>query len=226
MKIIKALTFLIIAFISVISNSQIIDNFGVTIGAGVSNQYWDYEQAHFTNLSGWKGNKTGLSVYLNAEKEILPYLAIRPGIGYNQKGFTENNEYINFDGGNAINLENDKVILHNLSFDISAKVYPFKKSIYPYLLAGLKGDYLLSYRDVEYEFSGISYNVYSSVLDDYNKFVLSGILGVGASIKDALFLEFEYNPAFTKNYKTENIVIHDRCFIISLGLNLNKLYLL
>ncbi len=222
MKILKTILFIAFNAISLFANSQIFDNVGIKVGAGISNQYWDYQKLHYTDLSGWKENKTGFAIYFNAEKEILPYLSIRPEIGYNQKGFKDDTDYAD----DIVNVENDKVTIHNLSFDVAAKVYPFKKDFYPYVLAGLKGDYQLSFKDVEYEFIGITYNPYTSVIEDYNKFVLSGILGAGICVKDALYLEFEYNPAFTKNLNTDTYVIHDKYFLISLGINLNKLYLL
>ena len=77
---------LIIIF-CITAKGQLIDNYGLKIGAGLSNQYWKYKNDMFSNLSGWNDNKVGLIGQVYAEKKIGRFLSFRPAIGYIQKGF-------------------------------------------------------------------------------------------------------------------------------------------
>jgi hypothetical protein len=123
----------------------------------------------------------------------------------------------------VINFANNYIILHNLSFTLGAKIKPIDFKVKPYLILGLRGDYLLGYQDFEIEIQDKTIGIYKSFLDEYEKFVLSGIFGVGIAYNDLTYIDFEYNPALTKNFDEYGLSIKDRYFGVTLGLNINKL---
>ncbi len=218
----KAILFGFILMIGGLANAQIIDKYGLRIGGGFSNQYWDYKNDMFSDLSGWKENKIGLSIYLNAEKELTNYLSIRPEIGYLQKGFKDDIVFTTAEG-DEIDTKNTDVVLHNLSANIGLKLSPFDFLIKPYLIAGIQGDYMIDYKDFEIEFQGETHGLYKSVIDDFNKFTFSGLIGIGFEFTDLMYLDIEFNPAITKNFDDTGLSIKDRFFGLTIGLNINTL---
>ena len=214
--ILKTTFFGIFLLISRIVSAQFIDNYGLRIGVGISNQYWEYKYDMFSNLSGWKENRLGPIIYLNAEKKIIKYLSIRTEFGYNQKGFKDEIYYINS------TLE-DNVILHNLSLNIGGKFTPIDTKLKPYIILGLRVDYLLDYKDFEVDENGEKYRIYHSILDDYKRFVLSGLIGIGLVYHELVYLDIEFNPAITKNLDDSGMSIKDKYFGFTIGLNINNL---
>ncbi len=214
------LTFFIIT-IHLISNAQFIDNYGIKIGAGLSNQYWEYE-AIASNLSGWEKNKIGFTGQIYVEKYFGKYISLRPAIGYTQKGFVDDIVLVSAEEEDLSVFDN-RVILHDLSLDMYFKITPFQNCIEPYLLLGLRGDFLLDYRSVIINYHGENQETDTALYDDFNKFTLSGLIGFGISYNDFSSIEFEFNPAFSKNFDSGFLAIHDRFFSLTLGLNINKL---
>lgn len=214
------LTFFIIT-IHLISNAQFIDNYGIKIGAGLSNQYWEYE-AIASNLSGWEKNKIGFTGHIYVEKYFGNYISLRPAIGYIQKGFVDDIVLVSAEEEDLSVFDN-RVILHDLSLDVYFKITPFQNCIKPYLLLGLRGDFLLDYRSVIINYHGENQETDTALYDDFNKFTLSGLIGFGISYNDFSSIEFEFNPAFSKNFDSGFLAIHDRFFSLTLGLNINKL---
>jgi hypothetical protein len=218
----KTILFGFILLISGLANAQIIDKYGIRIGGGFSNQYWEYKNDMFSDLSDWKDNKLSLSVYLNAEKELTDFLSIRPEIGYLQKGYIDDIVFTTAEG-EEINTTNKDVIFHNLSGNIGLKICPLDFAIKPYLIAGLRGDYMIDYKDVEVEFQGEKYELNKDIIEDFNKFTLSGLIGIGFEYQDLFYLDIEFNPAITKNFDDTGLSIKDRYVGVTIGLNINTL---
>lgn len=207
---------------SEVVKAQPIDNYGIRIGAGLSNQYWKYKT--FSDLSGWHDNKVGFTGQVFAEKYLGKYLSIRPAIGYIQKGYVDDIKWVGFeDDPVEISTVNNRVVFHDLSMDMSFKIMPFQKYMKPYLLLGLRGDYLMDYRGVIVDFQGENYELNKEIYNDFNKFTLSGIIGAGISYNELLFMDIEYNPSITKNFESNFMSIHDRYFSLTLGMNINQL---
>ncbi len=78
------------------------------------------------------------------------------------------------------------VILHNISLNIGGKVTPFRTKLKPYIILGLRGDYLISYKDFEVQYNGETQTIYGGELDDYNEFVLSGLIGIGLEYNELI----------------------------------------
>ena len=116
-----------------------------------------------------------------------------------------------------------EVIIHNLSFNVGGKVTPFNTKLEPYLILGLRVDYLISYKDFEVQYNGETQTIYGGELDDYNKFVLSGLIGIGLEYHELVYLDLEFNPAITKNLDNKGLSTKDKYFAITIGLNINNL---
>lgn len=216
LRIINKITILGLFLISGVVNGQFIDNYGLRAGVGLSNQYWEYKFVGFENFSGWKEYKLGPIIYLNAEKKILEYFSIRTELGYNQKGFADEIYFVND------KLEGE-VILHNISLNIGGKVTPFRTKLKPYIIIGLRGDYLISYKDFEVQYNGETQTIYGGELDDYKEFVLSGLIGIGLEYNELIYLDLEFNPAITKNLDNQGLSIKYKYFAFTIGLNINNL---
>lgn len=212
---------LVLTLIAKFSHSQIIDRYGINVGTTYSTQIWDYKLINDDTDIEYK---FGLQAFLQAEKDLGNLLALRTELGYVQKGF-KNNIQLTFAEGTSAGINDDNVILHNLAFNIGIKIKPLKADYSPYLLAGLRGDYMISYKDIELEEpnSGMKFNMYESTIEDFNKFNFGGLIGWGIDIKDLIYFEIEYHPNFTKSFDDTGLSIKDNCWGAKIGLNINKL---
>ena len=212
---------LALTLIAKLSHSQVIDRYGINIGASYSTQIWDYK---LISVDSDNEYKFGLQAFLQSEKDFGDFLALRTEFGYIQKGF-KNNIQLTFPDGTTAGTNNDNVILHDLALNLGLKIKPLKTDFSPYLLAGLRGDYMISYKDIELEEpnSGMKINMYESTIEEFNKFNLGGLIGLGIDIKDLIYFEIEYNPNFTKNFDDTGLSIKDNCWGAKIGLNINKL---
>ncbi len=220
----KQRSILIFAFLLLAKFSfcQIIDRYGINIGASYSNQFWDYKLLNIDDLNG--RYKIGIQAFAQAEKDLGKYFALRTELGYVQKGFKNNFDIVNAEG--TLGPENEgNVILHDLALNIGMKIKPLNIKYSPYLLTGLRGDYMVSYKDIEVKDpgSGKYYGVYQSVIEGFNKFNLGGLIGLGVTIKDLIYFEVEYNPNFTNNLDKESWTIKDNCWGAKIGVNVNEL---
>jgi hypothetical protein len=207
--------------VSNLTFSQIVDRYGINIGASYSTQIWDYKLISFDTDNDYK---VGPMAFIQAEKDFGKILAIRTEIGYIQKGFKSQLELTFEDEATAVTI-NDNVILHDLALNVGLKIKPLKVDYSPYFLVGFRGDYMIAYRDIEIEeqSSGLKFNMYESTIKEFNKFNVGGLIGLGIAIKELLYLEVEYNPNITRNLNDKSLSIKDNCWGVKLGLNINKL---
>jgi hypothetical protein len=211
---------LLILTICLFSSARFVDNYGIKIGAGLSSQLWEYKTM-VSDLSGWKRNKISLAGKFYVEKHIGKYISLSPAIGYTQKGFVEDVLLFGADD-EKLGIFDNRVVLHDLSLDMSFKIIPFQSFIKPYLLFGLRGDYLLDTKSVFVNFNGKNYESDTSFYDKLNKFTLSGLVGIGILYNDLISVEFEFNPAISRNFNSDLLAIHDRFYSLTLGININK----
>ncbi len=218
----KLLLLLTLVLIGKLLHSQIIDRYGVNVGTSYSTQVWDYK---LVNNESDNEYRLGLQAFLNTEKDFGRFLALRAEFGYLQKGFKEDVAF-SFPNGTTVTKKiSDNLILHNLALNLGLKVKPITANYAPYFLIGLRSDYMISHKPVEFEEpnSGKKINMYKSIIEDFNKFNLGGLLGVGIDIKGLIYFEIEYNPNFTKNLDNAELSIKDNCWGAKIGLNINKL---
>jgi len=208
----KTTLFGLILFFFIPAHGQFFDKYGVRIGAGFSNQYWEYQNESFPFISGWKNGKTGFIGQFVAEKKITDFLVFRPAIGYIQKGFYDNviAPYNNYE-------PNHQVDLHNISLDLSLKISPMQTKFQPYVVFGFRGNYLVDYTAV-YDVSQYGFDV------DLNKMTIDGLIGLGITYNNMIYLDFELSPSLTKNFDNSYISIHDSYYSLTLGMNINKMF--
>ena len=202
------------------SYGQIIDRYGFNVGASYSTQLWNFKLSPID----WDIEyKFGLMTFLSGEK-FFGKFGLRAEIGYLQKGFRDTRELI-FSDGTSISPENKSVILHDLALNIGLKFTPFKFEYPPYIFIGVRGDYLISYKDIVFEepISGWKFNRHKSFIDDFTKLNLGGLFGIGFDIKELFYFEIEYNPNLTKNLDEKGLSIKDKSFGVKFGVNINNL---
>ncbi len=219
---IKNLYVLFLILISSTLNAQIFDKYGVRAGVGFSNQCWKYSY-YSPAYEYWNNYRAGLSVNVNAEKQLREYISVRTEFGYIQKGFVDNQIRTNI-YGEEIPKPNKEFILHNFSGSAGFKFSPLKTVGKPYLIAGLRVDYLVKYKDVLIEREGVIYRANANRLEDMRKFTLGGLIGVGIEYKEFLYLEIEFNPTLSQIIIDDDFAIQDRYFGGTLGLNINSLF--
>jgi hypothetical protein len=221
---IKIILSFVVALITNTLFAQFVDNYGVNLGLTYANQLWKYNVVGNISGSQNKDFKPGLELFLMADKEINKVFLVRSELGYIQKGFKNNINVIATNGA-PVNFEHQDVILNNLALDMSVEYKPFIFRVVPYALAGLRGDYMISYRDAKYTdpITGIEYNMYKTVLDEYNRFNLGGLIGLGAVFNNNIYFEAYYNPSITRNRDTSALKIRDNCWEVRVGFNINKL---
>jgi hypothetical protein len=107
----RLITIFILVLVSNLTFSQIVDRYGINIGASYSTQIWDYKLISFDTDNDYK---VGPMAFIQAEKDFGKILAIRTEIGYIQKGFKSQLELTFEDEATAVTI-NDNVILHDLA---------------------------------------------------------------------------------------------------------------
>lgn len=211
---------LVFCFVSPAS-AQWLDHYGLKVGMGLANQYWDYPIV--PELTKWRDTRTGFAAYVNAEKRFGKIFVLRPELGYVQKGF-EGTVVFSDLNGTTLKEVTDNVTLHNLALNLSAKIDPLEGKFQPYLILGLHFDYLMDYDDFQAEFDDITYGVYSTVLEKFESLTVHGLIGAGVSFNQTLYLDLEYQPALTNNLDTDELVVHDRYVSCTIGVNVDQLF--
>jgi hypothetical protein len=223
MKIKYCLLIWLMVIPSYLLKGQVLDGFGFRIGGGLSNHYWNWNDLIYPDLSDeWRDNKYGLSAMINAEMTVYQNLSLRPEIGYIQKGF-RNDIPSPVAQKTEDDLVGEDVTFHDLAASIGLKVTPFNKIIRPYLIIGLRADYLLKYNDITYESGGNKIGLYEDKFNNINKLTSSVLIIIGIEYNKRYYLDFEINPALTNNYSDEELNISDRFIGLTLGINIRNL---
>jgi hypothetical protein len=205
-------------------HAQYIDNYGVNLGLTCTNQLWKYNVVGNISGSQNKEFKPGLELFFMADKELNNKFLVRSELGYIMKGF-RNNINVTVATGVPADFEHKDVILNDLALDLGIQYRPFVFRVIPYAIAGLRGDYMVSYRDARYTDpnTGIEYSMYKSYLDEARKFNLGGLIGLGIKFNTNLYFEAYYNPSFTRSQNTSTLKTRDNCFEFRAGFNFNRL---
>ena len=188
------------------SYGQIIDKYGLNVGTSYSTQLWNHKM-----MTTDFNYKFGLMTFLSAEKYFGKF-GLRTEIGYIQKGFKDKMELFNVDG-TPLTVEKNNETLHNLAMNIGLKVHPIRLDNSPYVFVGVRGDYLISHSKNGW---------YKLIIDEFSKFNLGGLFGIGIDFKELFYFEIEYNPGFTKNFDNGVVSIKDNCFGVKFGVNINN----
>ncbi len=210
MKSILLISFLIIYTISL--RGQIINNYGVKFGIGISNHSWQYEEGYELNFD----NKIGISPRIYADFFNYQFFQIQGEIGFLRKGFSEQipittmmqpdgtGEFINTDIGL------DYLLLTTL-VKIKYEIGIFS----PYIILGPQIDFLIN-KKVEKGWELI-YDRFSNANIDFS-------IGVGNEIKNILpisiLFEYRYERDFMDNYDHPNVNIKNYSHVILIGIKI------
>lgn len=215
----KAL-FLTLAFFFTFNlcNAQILNNVGIKVGAGLTNQNWEYGNGHEAEFLNRYGFSMGLSLeFLKTDNG----LSLVTDLGYIQKGAINEIE-LTTEGnpeGSGVLAEFDNRF-DFLTFSASVKYQLAFGDLHPYVFAGPRIDYYMGYTselDLDFE----------SLEEDINKLVFGLHYGLGVSydLGDfGLLLEFAHQPDFMRFVDVEpsdenvGLEITNRAFLLSLGL--------
>lgn len=208
----------ILLLFSVIGKSQIIDKYGVNIGLIAANQSWDYKLN--SQFSKYQDYRNGVSIFCEAEKELINVLSFRAELGYVQKGF-----HHDFLLPDSTSPQNSNVLLNVLAMDLGLKYSPFKSKVRVYSFAGLRSDYMFAFRDIIFIEQGSSQplEVFQPILEMFNTFNLSALVGLGLDFKNTYYLELILNPALSNRLNIDWILIKDQSYSLKFGVYLNEL---
>ena len=195
--------YLILILFSVVSTSQaqLIRNYGLKIGATISNQEWNYSTLP---IDFDPDNRWGLNLGVFTEFLDIPYFSLVTELNYVQKGMIEEDipvttvtnpdgtgEYVTWDTRvDYLNL----CALGKLRLDFSLFT--------PYLLIGPKVDFEINLIN--------SLGLTNEVEDNYNKIIYGVKLGGGTEIKLTSFsilAEIIYDYNFNDLFENENLIV-------------------
>lgn len=202
------------------SNAQIIDRYGINFGTSFSTQIW--KNSFFPNEDN-KSYKFGPMAFAAAEKDISEKFIVRSELGYIQKGF-KNMQELRWGDGTTGGVLYKNLILHDIALGLGLKIQAFKSNFAPYMVIGIRGDYMFSYKDimVNEEASGLQFNMFKSQVEKFNKLNLGGLFGMGIQFNEKFGFELECNPSFTHSYKDNWSSIKDLCWGAKFGINISE----
>jgi len=177
---------------------------------------------HHSNIDNFTERRAGFNIALYHSLHTYRYISLLIQIEYNQKGFVEKLVEKNSHGEFVKNVE-ARTRLDYVSMPFFFKLNFPNSIISPYLLTGLRIDYLFYRANGIYNFSTI--NIQSAIADDIDNFVFGYSIGGGLYLfnidKYKTFLEFRYNLDFTNSLsKYENINVKNNSFDIWVGIAL------
>lgn len=205
---------------------QTIDNYGLRTGVGFSahSRFDAYDSNGNTIEEAYRTPfKMNFAIYAYAEKKLNEHFSFKPELGYTRKGFkdfisTTNNR------GHLIEKIDVGIHTHHLTLNTNFTIAPFKNKSIPYLIAGLRTDYLVKSKVIPFTHDGTTYNDYLQHANAFNKFTLSGALGIGFQVNNAFYFEGIFNPQLTNVYKDDLIVINDVYAEFTFRANINALF--
>jgi hypothetical protein len=197
---------------------QFINNYGIKSGIGITSQYWKRKMPD-PLPSGWRIDKIGPICQIYLEKYIGKTISLRPELGYIQRGFTDESNFYD-ENEEYIPIKNNHVVFHYISTDLEIVLTPIHRQIKPYLIGGIRSDYLIGFRDIVFYDKTIgTYNSYG----DYKKITFGVVLGIGVTCCNILSFEFEYNPSITNNFSDDFLDTKARLFGITMAVSIKQL---
>jgi len=208
---------LIILFGYKISNSQIIDQFGIRTGGSISQINWNYSNFFIDKIDFQK--RIGFSFQAYADLLDKKYLNITTGLGYIEKGGVLNVTLVN-EYGDPIGKSKRVSKINYLTYNIQLKGKYTLKKIVSYISIGPRIDFTIKYDNIFQE------------IHDYDKlneiiygFVYS--IGTGYELKKIMiFMDFSKNinlnkiANFTNSTSNIGVNVNDDTMILSIGVSI------
>jgi hypothetical protein len=217
----RQLSLLLMVLLTKALSAQFVDKFGVNAGLLHVNQSWNQK---FLDQQSTKDYRWGWSLSLFTEKELSKNLAIKVDAGYLQNGCKDNTVW-KLSDGQDITDKNDNLVLHNLSLSQALKIIPFDKKWSPYLLLGFRENLLLGAKSPTFTEpgSGQVLEPFKVYIDDFKKFNLDALIGIGVEVNNLYYFEIEYSPSIAPIYDKNDATIKNFYWGAKLGLNINGL---
>ncbi len=134
------LTVILLSLFAINSNCQVISGYGIKLGAGFSNQSWDY---HYFDME--HDNKTAVSPRIFADFFNLSFLQLEGEIGYLRKGFEDKIPITTMDQPDGTgDFITSNISLDYLSISALAKLKYVTEVISPYIILGPQLDILFN----------------------------------------------------------------------------------
>lgn len=184
--------FIIVCIFPVISQAQMISNYGVKMA--FTRSMFDIED----NFTTWR---SGFNVAVYAEKDIFDFMSFLFQLEYSQKGYifeqVETNEV-----GTEIQDVRANTRLDYISVPLFIEIkYPTQKLI-PFIAIGPRFDYLTNINKGEFRFKSVT------VADDFADYLKSYVFGGSISfgfqmpaLRNNFRIEFRYNYDFSDSQK-------------------------
>jgi hypothetical protein len=175
-------------------NAQLFRSIGTKVA--YSSAFQDFDFA--SNISGGKRISV---INFSAFAELFDGspLAVMVQCEYVQRGMRDRFAIISPTGPEIIGYDDKDSRVRYLSFPILAKIYLLKGLLSPYLLAGGRIDFMLSYKSDDDAYSAV-YNMFAR-----STYGLSGGGGMELVLSSELFMLFEarYNLDLKDSYRTQ-----------------------
>ncbi len=212
---------LLLGFVSSTIYAQFIDNYGFNVGFSLSNQTWIQKSSGETLFDA--AFLPGFTVRALGEKEVFPKLSVRMETGYFKKGFTQSITLVS-ENGEWLGDKEIPLTMHHVSLGSALKISPLQRKVFPYIILGLRADYLLACEDatITEPISNTEYPVYKDQIEEFKKISWGALLGLGFSINNKVYFEFEANPTLGSVSKSDLQTIRNNYWAINVGLNINK----
>ena len=186
---------MIVCLFPVISQAQIISNYGVK--TAFTRSMFDIEE--YFNFTTWR---SGFNVAVYAEKDVFDCMSFFLQLEYSQKGYifeqVETNEV-----GTEIQDVRANTRLDYISVPLFLEIkYPTQK-ITPFITIGPRFDYLANVNKGEFRFTSVT--VTDDFADKLKSYVFGGSFSCGLQIhalnKYNFSIEFRYNYDFSDSQK-------------------------
>ena len=198
-------------------NAQLFDKYGLITYANIGTQLvtnpeipsdgtfaWDY-------MLGW-----GAGIY--GSYELNNKISIRSQLNYLQKGFRDT--YQTLDQSGQLIYETPINRLHYFSLDGLIQYKLNKKNHSPYLLVGIRSDFLL--KASTDQIIGNPQGTQFIENQDFNRIVLSGVTELGIQLSEVIFIEGGINFDITPSLLQSDARLKGWLYMLSVGFNLRK----
>jgi len=206
------LTLILLTIFTFNSKGQIISNYGVKLGVGISNHSWIYSQNYNLEFD----NKIGISPRIFADFFNYRFFQVEGEIGYLRKGFTQKIPITTMtqpDGTGEFITTN--VALDYLLISALAK-FKYELEIFsPYIIIGPQIDFLIN-KNVD--------KGWELIYDRFSNANIDLSIGIGTDIKNifpiSLLIEYRYERDFMDNYDHPNVNIKNYSHVILIGIKI------
>ena len=161
----------------------------------------------FNSLASW-----GLDGY--AEKQLLNHFNAQVRAGYQHKGMKTQVQTL---GNNGLAYLEPEGHFHCINLDLIAKLHLNKDNINPFLITGVRGNYLVSKSNNS---AFAFYEGYST----YKNFNIGMVTGIGVEFQKMVWLALETDLDLIRPVKSSTTAVRNLVISGTLGINVGKIF--